>query len=644
MTQDPSSEESRSLIKVLLVEDNPGDARYLEEILKESSTQQNVPNFLVIHKIRLSDTIEYLESESVDLIILDLNLPDSNGYSTLEKLYDSIDNTPIIVLTGALHEGIHVRAVKSGAQDYLVKGETSPEVVVRSVLYSLERQSLIDEVSQHKEDLQSSNDRLYSILERNADGVLIADRDKTIRFANPAAREILGRSSTELVGTEIWFPIPIGTTECVFYPTETEAKYAELIVGELEWEGYPAYLVSMRDTTERRMMEDRLRNSQKIEAMGRLAGGVAHEFNNILAIIGGFNQLVLRSSSTLEEARPWLRKVEGAVKRGTQLATQLLGFTRQGKYEPEPLSIAEVIEHTIEMVNPTIKRTIQVRTSFSEGIFPVLADYSQLESIFVNLFINADDAMEQGGELSIEVKNRNIDTAETASFPWQMEAGDYVEILVADTGSGMETEVAEKIFEPFFTTKGPGKGTGLGLANVYGIVKNHGGHILCKSVPGEGTRFQILFPSCESLSTEQAQITEAGERIAVGDQKGLVLIVDDEMDILYLLKEMLKEIGYESLWATNGVEAVQIYEQSYHNLAAVLLDLRMPVMPGTETFSKLKAISPDVPVILLSGFHKDKDVDLVLEEGARAFIQKPYSLDEISEVLEQVALPKPSIQ
>ncbi|MBT3783871.1 response regulator, partial [bacterium] len=542
--------------------------------------------------------------------------------------------------TGTLEEGLHIRAVKSGAQDYLIKGETSPEVVMRSVLYSLERARLRDELNRHQEDLEASNNRLFSILERNADGVLIVDQNNIIRFCNPAAREILGRSSMELLGSEVWFPIPPGTTECVFNPSSKESRSAELIVGELEWEGEPAFLVSLRDTTERKLMEDRIRNSQKIEALGRLAGGVAHEFNNILAIIGGFNQLVLRSTSSLEDSKPWLRKVDGAVKRGTQLATQLLGFTRQGKYEPEPLSLTEVIEHTIEMVNPTIKRTLGVHTHFEENLLPILGDYSQLESIFVNLFINADDAMEQGGELNISAKSRDITPEEASDFPWQVEHGSYIEVRVTDTGTGMEPEVAEKIFDPFFTTKEPGKGTGLGLANVYGIVKHHGGHILCRSNPGEGTIFTLLFPSCNETAVHLAQCTESEKRANQAD-RGLVLIVDDEMDILYLLKEMLREIGFESLWATNGVEAVQIFEKSHQNLSAVLLDLRMPVMPGTETFEKIKEISSGVPVILLSGFHKDQEVDQLLEKGASAFIQKPYSLDEIAEVLEQVATPPP---
>ena len=626
----------RCYIRVLLVEDNQGYVKFLKEVFFEATESLFNPIFEITHQNTVQDALNYLENHSIDLVLLDLHLPDSRGFSTFQTIHECVKGVPIVILSGALDHEIHIQAMRAGAQDYLVKGETSPEIVLRSVLYSLERHSLRDELMRNKEELRTSNDNLLLILERNADGIIIADKNKIIQFANASARKILNAAKPELIGTEVWFPIPTGMTECVFHPSIEEAQYLELVTGEIEWLGKPAKMISIRDTTERRKIENRLRNSQKIEALGRLAGGVAHEFNNILAIIGGFNQLVLRSSSDLEEAKPWLRKVDGAVKRGTQLATQLLGFTRQGKYEPESLTINEIITNTIEMINPTIKRTVQVESRFVDPIYSIFGDYAQLESIFVNLFINADDAMEDGGQLLIEVENRSIDVEETLSFAWYMEPGDYVEIKVTDNGSGMEPGIVDKVFEPFFTTKEPGKGTGLGLANVYGIVKNHGGHILCKSIPNEGTTFEILLPSYKENKNEliqkkfqEIQKTEVGA-------KGLVLIVDDEMDILYLLKEMLSDIGYTSLWATNGVEAVQVYEQSYHNLCAVLLDLRMPVMPGTETFMKMREISPSVPIILLSGFHKDKEVDLILEKGAEAFIQKPYSLDEISEILDSV--------
>ena len=417
----------KCLVRILLAEDNPGYAKFLKEVFLNANESQLDSIFEVIHKSTLRDAIDYLTNNSIDLVMLDLHLPDSRGFSTYQILHESFAQTPIIILSGALDHELQIQAMRAGAQDYLIKGETAPEIVIRSVIYSIERHTLRIELLRSKEELKASSDNLLLILKRNADGIIVADKNQIIQFANKSAKTILDRTDIELIGTKVWFPTPPGITECVFHPVHDEAQYVELMTGEIEWMGKPAKIISLRDTTERRKIENHLRNSQKIEALGRLAGGVAHEFNNILAIIGGFNQLVLRSSTDLEEARPWLRKVDGAVKRGTQLATQLLGFTRQGKYEPETLQMEEIIKHTIEMINPTIKRTVRVESQFGEFLHPILGDYAQLESIFVNLFINADDAMEEGGKLLIEVINRYIGVEDTADFGWQMEPGDYVE-------------------------------------------------------------------------------------------------------------------------------------------------------------------------------------------------------------------------
>jgi len=257
-----------------------------------------------------------------------------------------------------------------------------------------------------------------------------------------------------------------------------------------------------------------------------------------------------------------------------------------------------------------------------------------MESVFVNLFINADDSMTEQGELKVSSSNVHLSADQTSQYPWHFPPGDYVCVAVSDTGTGMSPEVLERIFEPFYTTKKQGKGTGLGLATVYGIIKNHGGHIVCESQISSGTSFSLYFPVTEKKAMTLPAYLES-EAQSKPDLRGTVLIADDEMDILYLLKEMLRELGYESIWAANGVEAVKAFGEYHLNLKAVLLDLRMPVMPGTETYYKIREISKKVPIILLSGFHRDKDVDQLLTNGAAAFVQKPYNLDDIKRVLNE---------
>jgi two-component system, cell cycle sensor histidine kinase and response regulator CckA len=626
----PSKDETRPL-KILIIEDNPGDARLLEEVLRDAHRDGLFGVFESLCYPRLSEGLDCISNEDIDLIILDLNLPDSTGFSTFESVLEKAPSIPILVLTGNDQDSLGLRTVQAGAQDYLVKGQTEPGRIIRSILYALERQQLLDRLTRNKKEIEASHRRLYAILSASSDGILIVDREKRIQFANPAAGTIFAKSPKELTGTTVHFPVHPGTSEFNLKPDEDELSWMELVVGEIEWDECLAHLVSIRDITTRKAMENRLRHSQKIEALGRLAGGVAHEFNNILAIIGGFNQLVLRSGS-LNESRPWLRKIHTAVKRGTELATQLLGFTRQGKYEPEPLCLNEILESTIEMVSPTVKRTVNLSQDLDPNLNTVLADHSQMESVFVNLFINADDSMPDQGSLKISSSNTHLNADDVSRHTWNFPPGDYVVIRVEDSGSGMPPEVQERIFEPFYTTKEQGKGTGLGLATVYGIVKNHEGHIVCDSHPSTGTIFSLYFPITEGKATSLPTYLES-EAHSKRDLRGTILIVDDEMDILYLLKEMLRELGYESIWASNGVEAVKAFGEYHLNLKAVLLDLRMPVMPGTETYYKLREISDAVPVIMLSGFHRDKDVDQLLADGASAFVQKPYNLDDIERVL-----------
>ena len=230
----------KCLVRILLAEDNPGYAKFLKEVFLNANESQLDSIFEVIHKSTLRDAIDYLTNNSIDLVMLDLHLPDSRGFSTYQILHESFAQTPIIILSGALDHELQIQAMRAGAQDYLVKGETAPEIVIRSVIYSIERHTLRIELLRSKEELKASSDNLLLILKRNADGIIVADKNQIIQFANKSAKTILDRTDIELIGTKVWFPTPPGITECVFHPVHDEAQYVELMTGEIEWMGKPA--------------------------------------------------------------------------------------------------------------------------------------------------------------------------------------------------------------------------------------------------------------------------------------------------------------------------------------------------------------------------------------------------------------------
>ncbi len=381
---------------------------------------------------------------------------------------------------------------------------------------------------------------------------------------------------------------------------------------------------------EKKKLEEQLFQSQKMESIGRLAGGVAHDFNNILVSIMGYAELLkhkFNNASSFEgEAADII--FQGA-KRAGNLTKQLLGFARGGKYNIVPLKINDVIEDTVKVSEKMFEKNITVQYDFEMDINTIEADKNQLNQILTNLIINAKDAMPTGGVLFFKTENIYIDDKYVKQFPY-FNSGDYVKISVTDSGIGMTQKVKENIFEPFFTTKGEGKGTGLGLATVYGIVKNHGGHINVYSEPGEGTTFTLFFP----VSEKDIKKIEKKDGLIKGD--ATILVVDDEKDVRKLAKKMLSGLGYNVIVAENGKEALIIYKAEKENIDLVLLDMIMPELAGRETNLELRKINPDIKVLLSSGYSRNGMAGEILEEGVSGFIQKPFTLVELSKKISEI--------
>jgi two-component system cell cycle sensor histidine kinase/response regulator CckA len=379
---------------------------------------------------------------------------------------------------------------------------------------------------------------------------------------------------------------------------------------------------------ERKRLEKKLLESQKMEAVGTLAGGIAHDFNNLLMGIQGRASLL---SLRLDPAHPYMEHIdaiEECIRSATNLTKQLLGFARGGKYEVRPLDINELLLGSATMFGRT-KKEIRIHTNLKKPPPVVAADRSQLEQVFLNLYINAWQAMPDGGDLHLDTGIVTLDEQYCSSC--QAKPGHYAKVSVTDTGIGMDASIRQRIFDPFFTTKKMGRGTGLGLASAYGIIKNHEGIITVYSEPGHGSTFTIYLPLLEGdvwqPSPSEKQLVEGAETI---------LLVDDEEMIIGVGKALLEELGYHVIVAKNGERAVDAVARNGHDIQLVILDLIMPGMDGGKTFDRIRELQPLLPVILSSGYSLNGQANAIMERGCSGFIQKPFNIYELSEQVRRV--------
>ena len=326
-----------------------------------------------------------------------------------------------------------------------------------------------------------------------------------------------------------------------------------------------------------------------------------------------------------------LTNIEKMVKSGSKLTSQLLGYARGGKYEVRPISLNQLVKETSDTFDTT-RKDIRVHQDLDKDLFGILADQGQIEQVLLNLYVNAADAMPGGGELFL--KTINTSHKYMKGKPYRVRPGSYALLTVADTGIGMDKKTEEHIFDPFFTTKGLARGTGLGLASVYGIIKAHGGYIDVESKKGHGTTFYVYLPATEAEDIAKRAEAERGAEILKGRET--VLIVDDEETILDVGKELLKTLGYKVLIAEGGKEAIEIYDANKGTIDLVILDMIMPDMGGGETYDRLKEINPEIKVLLSSGYSIDGQATEILKRGCSGFIQKPFTMKELSQSIREV--------
>ena len=497
--------------------------------------------------------------------------------------------------------------------------------------------------------LQSSEEK-YRLLVENANDAIFILQEGLIKFANrkaklmgndlgvdlnrvpfanyihPADRDlVLERHKGRLKGENL-----PDTYAFRLIGRDDREMWIELNSVQIDWHGTPATLNFLRDTTLQRKLEKQLQLSQKMEAVGTLAGGVAHDFNNLLMGIQGRTSLMLLETDPIQPQFDHLKEIENYIKRATKLTKQLLGFARGGKYEVKPTDINDLIEKSSQMFGRT-KKEITIYKKYYDRIWTVEIDQSQIDQVLLNIFVNAWQAMPEGGDLFIQTKNEILD--ERFAEAYGVRPGKYVAISITDTGIGMNRKTLKRVFDPFFTTKDKERGTGLGLASAYGIIKNHEGIIIAESAWGQGATFHIYLPASDKPVINRGQ---DDQKILTGS--GTILLVDDEEMIIDVGAQVLKKLGYEVLTARHGKEAVAVYQQNSQRIAIVILDLIMPEMGGGETYDRLKEIDPDVKVLLSSGYSLDGQATEILNRGCDGFIQKPFSLKDLSQKLRKIIL------
>ena len=498
-----------------------------------------------------------------------------------------------------------------------------------------------------EEALRASESRYRRLVELSFDGIIAFDAAGRVAVANARIAAMLGRSITDLVGQpasslsaglpwnsgeapasatgaptaderELELRRPDGTTVPVRRRATPLLDDAGHVVGSF---------AVVYDLTEQRRadtirlaLEQHLAQAQKMEAIGSLAGGIAHDFNNLLGVVLGNTTLIEMDLPPNSPLRRSTEAIEQVCHRGAALTRQLLGFARRGAYELKPVDPALLLTEVADLMRRSLDRSIAVQVRFEAGLWPIIADQNQIHQVLMNLAINARDAMPQGGSLTFSAGNVTLDAESVRARP-HLAPGRYVVVAVTDTGIGMTPDIMERAFDPFFTTKEVGKGTGLGLASAYGIVRNHGGHIEIESAVGQGTTMKVFVPAGAPESTEAAT-PEHDAPMPTGNTT--LLVIDDELAVREFTSVLLTRLGYEVLLAADGREGVELYRKHQASIGLVILDMNMPVQGGAATARQLRAINTDCRIIVASGYSPDGEARDVLHTGNITFLQKPF--------------------
>jgi len=536
---------------------------------------------------------------------------------------------------------------------------SEPAKAFSGIAGSLEERELALKESEEKyrqlyEKAKRAEEVYRSLLHSSADAMVLYDLQGRTGYISPAFTQIFGWTLAEVKGKRIPF-VPDseqeGTmaiiqglveygTPCHGFETRRYTKDGRLLDVSIsasrynDHEGNPAGLLAvLRDISKKKSLEAQLQYAQRMEAIGTLAGGVAHDFNNLMMGMLGNVSLILNDIDANHQFYEKLKKIEKLIQNGAKLTKQLLGYARKGKYEVRPVSLNQLVAESAEAFGRT-KKEISIRRELHDKLYAVSADEAQIHQILLNLYVNAADAMPGGGDLLLQTTN--VTHEKMQDKPYKPKPGNYVLLKVVDNGTGMDAKTIERIFDPFFTTKEMGRGTGLGLASAYGIIKAHGGYVDVHSELERGTTFSVYLPASDEMVPKTL---EGLGRAMPGSET--ILLVDDEELVCEVGAQMLERMGYRVIEANRGGQALEIYKENRHKVDLVILDMVMPKMSGGETYDRLKAIDAGVEVLLSSGYSIDGQAEEIIKRGCNGFIQKPFNMNDLSQKIREILDKKP---
>jgi signal transduction histidine kinase/DNA-binding response OmpR family regulator len=596
-------------LKVLVVDDDAQMLRSITDILRLRGYAA-----LIAGTGREALDIAHQMTGVPAVALVDLQLPDMDGIELIKRLREITALTEVVILTGNASVDSAVRALRESSNDYLVK-PVQPDHLIGTIERAGERsQRRCAEAAMHE-----SQGRLRLIFDHVSDALFIADDAGRIIDANPAACA-LGCQSLETMQTlSMADVLPENSVNVLDIRSDAFA---------------PGVLVhTVRDLTRQRKLEDQLLQAQKMEAVGQLAGGIAHDFNNLLTVIMSYSSMLLMDMEPDSAIRGDVQEISHAAARAAALTRQLLAFSRKQVMQLRAVNVNEVVTDVERMLRRLIGEDITLTAHLEPNLAHINGDPGQLEQVLINLAVNARDAMPDGGALTITTGNAEL-SDDYSDRHLGAGPGKYVMLAVTDTGSGMTREVQQRLFEPFYTTKGPGKGTGLGLATVHGIVKQSGGDIYVYSEVGHGTTFKVYFPR---LTAAAELIATAEEHVAIVPRgTETILLAEDDEALRALGERVLIAFGYTVLVARTGAEALRIVAEHVGPIDLIATDVVMPEMNGSQLVAKVLKARPGIRVLFMSGYTDDEVVRRGVIDGQAAFLQKPFTPDLLANKVRHV--------
>jgi PAS domain S-box-containing protein len=639
-----------ALIHILHLEDDPMDG----ELVRARLTAADLA--CRITRVETRDEFEQaLGRDAPDIILADYRLPMYNGLSALRLVKERRPDIPFLFVSGTIGEEAAIEALTKGATDYVLK--QGLQRLGPAVQRALREARNWRERMQAERALAESEAKMRSILNSVDEGFIVLDREYRILSANKAFCHLVELHEDQVVG-RLCFEISHHSArpcfesgaDCPVKRTfETRSAHAALHIHPdasgtrkyIELKSYPlvdasgtitSAIETVNDVTEKRKLQEQLAQSQKMESVGRLAGGVAHDFNNMLGVIIGHTELAMGQLDPSHRILANLREIWTAADRSTNLTRQLLAFARKQTVIPRVLDLNEAVDGMLRILRPLIGEDIDLDWRPGDGLWPVMMDPSQIDQILANLCVNARDAIAGIGRITIETGMATFDSMDCAArLEWV--PGEYVSLAVSDDGCGMDPETLSKIFDPFFTTKEVGKGTGLGLATVYGIVKQNNGCINVYSEPGRGTTFRLYLPRSATAAVE-AQREKPAVPVRGGNET--ILLVEDEHSILNMAKLMLETYGYRVLAASNPGDAISLAKAHEGEIHLLVVDVIMPEMNGRDLAEQVVSLYPEIGCLFMSGYSGDVVTHHGMLNKGVPFIEKPFSMQDLAAKVRQV--------